>query len=316
MLAPTMVLYGVILGQTSGHDANAVFQALRAGGVAIGGKSIAFPAPLLRDGQTADDERAALRAVAGPGHAVDELLRDSVTAPFVLKLRDETSTHGDPIRLADLWFAIHADLDAIDPSDVARLGEADKPIEAGNMRFVTRLLDDRELAARGIAPADRGPTLREWFTHSSGRLLDRIQVEVTGRSIASRSAGAWVVASRTDPRFDADGADANRWWPIERRAGRDEIGRAHPYSGAASYVKISRLTSAPGALLVEVHLAFEEPRAWFDGAPVLRSKISVIAQDQVRRLRRELARWRAPRRERGARDPVPGRPRAPLAPRP
>jgi hypothetical protein len=42
-------------------------------------------------------------------------------------------------------------------------------------------------------------------------------------------------------------------------------------------------------LLVEAHFAFAEPRAWFDGAPILRSKLSLIAQDQIRRLRRELA---------------------------
>ena len=38
--------------------------------------------------------------------------------------------------------------------------------------------------------------------------------------------------------------------------------------------------------------AFVEPNEWFQGAPILRSKFSVIAQDQIRSLRRELARQR------------------------
>ncbi len=160
------------------------------------------------------------------------------------------------------------------------------------MRFSTRVLDVKQLAARGIATTEPTPTLREWYTHSTGRLLDRIHVEATGRTMASRSASSWVVASRTDPRFGRDETFPNRWWPIERRSGRDQPGLARPYAGGASTIKISRLTSAPGTLLVEVHLAFDEPRAWFDGAPILRSKLSVVAQDQIRRLRRELAKSR------------------------
>ena len=57
-------------------------------------------------------------------------------------------------------------------------------------------------------------------------------------------------------------------------------------------MKVSRLATVPGALLVEAHFAFSEPQAWFDGAPILRSKIGVVAQDQIRGLRRELAKSR------------------------
>ena len=55
-----------------------------------------------------------------------------------------------------------------------------------------------------------------------------------------------------------------------------------------SYAKISRLKEPEGALLVEFHAAFSEPEAWFQGAPILRSKFAPIAQDQIRKLRREL----------------------------
>ena len=63
-----------------------------------------------------------------------------------------------------------------------------------------------------------------------------------------------------------------------------------PYPGGISYTKISRLAFRPSALLVEMHGAFVEPREWFQGGPILRSKFSVVAQDQIRTLRRELAR--------------------------
>ena len=65
--------------------------------------------------------------------------------------------------------------------------------------------------------------------------------------------------------------------------------RARPYEGGMSYAKISRTELKPRAILVEMHMAFVEPDGWFQGAPILRSKFSVVAQDQVRSLRRELA---------------------------
>jgi hypothetical protein len=39
-----------------------------------------------------------------------------------------------------------------------------------------------------------------------------------------------------------------------------------------------------------MHAAFAEPEGWFQGAPILRSKLSVAAQDQIRALRRSLTR--------------------------
>ena len=66
-----------------------------------------------------------------------------------------------------------------------------------------------------------------------------------------------------------------------------------PYAGGISYAKISRVAFQPTALFVEMHVAFVEPDGWFQGAPILRSKFSVAAQDQIRTLRRELAKKRS-----------------------
>ena len=59
-----------------------------------------------------------------------------------------------------------------------------------------------------------------------------------------------------------------------------------------SYAKLSRLREPEGMLLVEFHGAFLEPADWFQGAPYLRSKFAPVAQDQIRRLRRELIKAR------------------------
>jgi hypothetical protein len=268
------------------HARNDVYVSLLREGVTLAGKTITFPMPLLHDGDSPDVERAALRKLAGSDEGVKELLRDSVTAPQILRIHDEKGTDGTIIRVADLWFAVHASLEEIDPGQLGGAREDAKPFEAGNMRFTNHVLTDDELKTRGIVRAD--PKL-EWYTHLAADLLDRIRVEATSRARGSQSKESWVFASRTDHRLDEDAQYPNHWMPVDRQGKAKADAGPKPYPGGASTTKISRLATAPGALLVEGHFAFAEPHAWFDGAPILRSKIALVAQDQIRRLRRELA---------------------------
>jgi hypothetical protein len=157
------------------------------------------------------------------------------------------------------------------------------------MRFSGRRLSADELKQRGITSVDQG---LEWYSHLTGDLLDRIQVDATDHIRGSKGPGSWVFASRTDPRFDDDKQYPNRWLPHRPGSRVEDNAASQRYSGGASTIRISALVSSPGALLVEGHFAFAEPHAWFEGAPILRSKISLVAQDQIRRLRRELAQRR------------------------
>ena len=220
--------------------------------------------------------------LSGSERALADLLRDSVTAPFLLKVRDQKMTDAT-VRIVDLWFVVRGDLASLDPVEVASQASG-KAVEAGNMRFASRLLTDDELKPRGRS-SHRGRDLSRWFVHLEGRLLDRIAVEATNEAVATRTEESMVIAGRTDPVFNSDTTLANRWWTI----GQDgQAGSGQPFRGGLSYAKISRLKQPPGALLVEFHGAFSEPEAWFQGNPILRSKFAPIAQDQIRRLRREL----------------------------
>jgi hypothetical protein len=268
------------------HAANDVYQGLLRDGITLAGTRVALPAPLLHDGDTPDAERAALRKLAGSDSAVQELLRNSVTAPQILRVHDEKGADGTSIRIADLWFAVHARLEEIDPAQLGGRGDDGKPVEAANMRFSGRRLSDDDLKQRGIMRED--PQL-EWYTHSTGDLLDRIHVEATDHVRGTKSAASWVFASRTDPRFDDDQQYSNRWTALRTAGQAKQNAQPMRFPGGASTTRISALVSAPGVLLVEGHFVFAEPYAWFDGAPFLRSKISLVAQDQIRRHRRELA---------------------------
>src|SRR5262249_17145196 len=98
-----------------------------------------------------------------------------------------------------------------------------------------------------------------------------------------------VVAARSDQAFAKAGSNHSGWKPLPAPGSSQAEGSVQPYAGGVSYAKVSRLALKPGALFVEMHAAFVEPNGWFQGAPILRSKFSVVAQDQIRRLRRELA---------------------------
>ena len=164
------------------------------------------------------------------------------------------------------------------------------------MRFESRLLTDVELKPHGLS-SRRAHDLSRWFVHLKGRLLDRIAAEATNEAVATRTGESMVIAGRTHPVFDSDASLANRWWAIGKEG---KAGSGQPYRGGLSYAKISRLKAPQGALLVEFHAVFSEPEAWFHGAPILRSKFAPIAQDQIRKLRRELLKER--------KKPVPPRP--------
>jgi hypothetical protein len=295
MLIPTIFLAACFAGQAKiepPHDQNPVFTKVVNEGIEAGGQTVRLAAPRLVDGQTADVQRAALKEVAGSDRALDELLRDSVTAPFIIKVRDLKTTDAT-IRQADIWFAVHGGLKKVDPArEAARTDQ--KAVEVANMWFQTRLLKADEFRAGGIKLADTGSNGKSWYAHIHAKLLDRIDFEVTNHVVASESSESVVIASATDPSFDNVESLSNGWKSLAPPgSSQADAATRHPYSGGISYAKISRIAFKPGALFVEMHVAFVEPVGWFQGAPILRSKFSVAAQDQIRSLRRELAKQRS-----------------------
>ena len=291
MLFPSLWISLILTYQPNSNPTpNPVFRDLIERGVEANGVSVPLPAPSLADGQNAEVSRAVLRSVAGDDRAVENLIRDSVSAPFVLKTRDVKA--GDAtIRVGDLWFIVWADLGEIDLNRV--FGKTDESsVEAGNMKFTTKVLTLRELGARKLDRLPEQPDRIEWYTAQTGRLLDRITVSSTDRVVSTRTKDSITVAAATARSFDADPEFPNRWSSISRVGNSEKLGSPQTYPGGGSYVKMTRLPASPGALFVEVHFAFVEPTPWFAGNPILRSKLSLICQDQIRQLRREISKRR------------------------
>ena len=273
------------------HSDNPVYSTLQSDGADFAGVHVAFPTPLHVAGMSAEDERVALKRLVGSDRSLAEFTRDSVSAPFILKTRDETAAGRGVVRIAALWFVVRASLDDINPAAADPSTSGGKTVEAGNMRFGATRIEPNDLATRALSPAG-GKEAHEWYVHLTSRLLDRIHVEATDRIVATKAGGSWFVGSITDAKFNADKTFPNRWHALKRQGAGAAAGADEVYVGSAAAVTISRLASVENALLIESHFAFFEPNAWFDGAPVLRSKIGVVAQDRIRRLRRDLAKSR------------------------
>jgi hypothetical protein len=289
----TILLATLLAGQTQiepAHAQNSVYKLVLDDGLESGDQKVTLAKPRLVDGQDADSQRTALREVAGSDRALDDLLRDSVTAPYIIKVRDLKSS-GATIRLADVWFVVYSELKQVDFGQEASRTDQ-KEVEVANMWFQTRLLSENDLRAAAIKAAPVASGQHQWYSHVHAKLLDRIDFEVTNLIVASQSPDSIVVASRTDPAFAKTTSLANSWNSISREGTAKAESTPKLYEGGMSYAKISRLAIKPGAVLVELHMAFVEPDGWFQGAPILRSKFSVAAQDQIRTLRRELAKKR------------------------
>jgi hypothetical protein len=290
MLIQTLFLAACCAGQVKiepVHAQNSVLMSVLDHGLDAGGKPvIRLPPPRFMDGQTANEQRAALREIAGSDGATDELLRNSVTAPFIIKVHDAQATEAT-IRSADCWFVVYGDLKQIDPArDLAGTGQ--KEIEVANMWVQNRILTADEIRGAGIKPAEASSGSSVFYGHVHAKLLDRIEFEMTNRVVVSQSSESLVIASMTDPAIAKSETLASGWKLLNMPDSARQ-----PYAGSISYAKISRSELKPGALLVEMHVAFVEPTAWFQGAPILRSKFSIVAQSQIRALRRELAKKRA-----------------------
>lgn len=259
---------------------NHLFRELTERGVGLAeGRNTAMPKPTLPDGLDAAAQRKIVETLASDaGIDFDEFTRNSVVARFVQRLDDVQPPLADgSIRRLDVWFVVHGDLDKLsDKSFLDRMGASSgkegggKPIEAS------------ELAKRGIAFSEADAKSIA-FGHLTAKVMNRVELRMTGQSQFSRNAESVVVASKIDDKFLGDADYPNQWRHLDE-------GDAKPvaYRGGGYYLKVTPLHEPKGAMLVESHSLFVEPTAWFGGANTLRSKLPAVVESQVRAFRREL----------------------------
>jgi hypothetical protein len=267
------------------EDQNPLFKGLLETGLDIGdGKRAKFPAPSMPDGLDGAKQTAVIKGLIGADYTYDEFTRKAIPAPYLMKIRDiNPSDPKAPARAVDVWFVAYGDFKLLDDDKFL-----DKLTNSGRGGGKSGTLDKAALAKRNIAikPED---AKREGYGHFEFDFLEKVRLNGVGRAMWSRNGESVVTAGEIDPRFAGDKEYPNQWRSIIKEGGQVKIGDPHPWSGAGMYLKITKLAEPAGAVFVEQHIIFAEPTGWFGGENLLRSKLPLAVQDNVRSTRKEFA---------------------------
>lgn len=242
--------------------------------------------PLMADGLDAAGQLAVLEKVAGKRYTVRDITAKSGTAPHIYAIRKIPKAGADAPREigVDVSFVAHGSLDAVADRDF--LENLHKRSKERRIHILTAAeLDKRKLTAESSKQRD------ESYSHGVFLVLERVELQAALHTIVTRQADSLLATSRIDPRFDKDADFPNQWRKITvDEEGQRKFGPAEPYPGAHGYMKITRLHEPKGALFIEYHLIYTEPKGWFGGADPLTTKLPAIIQSEVRDFRRELSR--------------------------
>jgi hypothetical protein len=256
------------------------------------GSSVKLPPPTMGDGLDDDGQRAALDKIADANHPISELARKSIVAPFVLTIRSiKTPAGQSPARAVDAWFIAYGDWDTIQSREfLDGLAKRSEQRSADGQLTQSGLLEEAALAKRKIeARAKEGQ--EERYFHATLSLFDKVEISGTRYALLTRKPDSFLAAATIDPRFNDDEEYPNYWRSMVRDLDNPQkvtFGPRHVYTSAGFYGKVTRLSNPAGAIFLEYHLVFEEPQGWFKGANLLRSKLPLLMQEEVRNFRRKL----------------------------
>ncbi|HMO37330.1 MAG TPA: hypothetical protein PKA06_14930, partial [Gemmatales bacterium] len=223
------------------------------------------------------EQRQVVEKLPGRHQEVEEMLRLSPVAPFAVKFQDIPTGLADyPAKRIDLAFVTPGTLDKLARTDV--LG-----------RLLNSGRTDAQITPLG-EPAQA--TENRGQAHVALPLMDRVLLEGTMQTMWTRNSHSLILAGQLDPQFTSHAQYPNRWRLLQRDAeGKlQPLPASQPYEAVGYYFKFTNLAGMEDALLVEAHLLFAEPAAWFDGANLLRSKLPMVLQTKIRAFRRDLMR--------------------------
>ena len=255
-------------------------------GIVIDGdQACVVPKPSLHAGQDAESRQKVLDDLAG-GRGWKSFRRRSVVAPVEIDVKYIKDSEGNRIgHQAHSAFIVHAPLQSLKDRELMQqvFGEPNDDQEAEDFAVAEFPVED--LQKYGIEVVGE----HESYGTIQVPLLKRVIVRGVIQTQRSVTDDQVVITWQIDPRFTGGPGGRNTWAPIERDDfGKKLEGKPQPYQGAGGYMCVTRLNEVPNACLVESHLVLHEPKQWFRGSNVLRSKLPLIMQESARSFRRKL----------------------------
>ena len=267
------------------EDQNPLFKRLTTDGLDVGGKAkTKFVTPVLPDGLDGAKQTAIIKELIKADYAYDEFTRDSVVGPQLLKIGDVAdSDKKTPGRTVDVYFIAYGEFKRLeDDKFLDKLLSSAKGSSGGK----GGPLEAKDLAPRKIE-IKKEDEKRESYGTVEFDFLEKVRLNATGHAMWSRNKESVLAAAEIDPRFLGDKDFPNQWRSIVKEGGQVKIGEPNPWSGAAMYVKVTKLAEPAGAMFVEQHVVFTEPAGWFGGENLLRSKLPLAVPQNVRTMRQE-----------------------------
>jgi hypothetical protein len=273
-------------------EENPVFQQLIEKGVPVpDGTLVKLPPPTLTEGMDAAAQRAAIGQVAQPAHTADDLLQNSNAAPLAMQIQALKTIAGrSHVEQVEFWFVAYGDWETMNSAEFLQSVLKTVEQQSKDNRVATSgSLTPAQLAARHIAQPPAVTGLEQSWFYTTFSLFGKVQVSSTRHTATTREPNMSILAGVVDPRFVGDAEFPDQWRPMTHDdSGQLQIGAAVPYTSAGFYLKVTRLIEPAGAALIEYHMVFDEPLGWFGGANLLRSKLPLVVQDEVRNFRRRL----------------------------
>jgi hypothetical protein len=272
-----MILTTTSLAQTT---TNPIFEKLSKEGIVAADGSVAtVPPPVMADGLSAADQRKAIDSISEGNKNFQSLTNKGVNSPYVLKISDVKPTKGQSktIRLVEFYFVIHADMKRLEEESFLK-GQTENREKPEDQEEETKVsgeeIKPEELKSLGISVA-AGDNPPERYYQGTFPLFGRVRVEGVGHSYYTKNENSSIAASILVPDFAKDQKYAARWIPLTRdeKTGKRVEGKPQSYAGAGAYTKATILAEPKGAVFVEQHILFDEPKGWFNGANLLRSKL-------------------------------------------
>lgn len=291
---------------------NSLFGQLIERGIEVGtsAQAVKLPEPSLAGGLSGPEQKNAIERLVSKKYSYDQFVRKSAVAPFLLEIQSlgdggrqlgksptkKDGLEGHPpkgteekkagrVQQIDLWFVAYGSLQTV--SDKNLLGELAGSNRSSQAR--SEPLTDDELRARELHVRD-SDDWKESYYRIELPVLDKVQVSGILHAATTRGDGVALAAALLDPGLAEDAEYPAQWRPMVRGAsGKTKPGEPQSYAGLGGYCRVTELQEPAGAMLIECHLIFDEPHAWFNGTNLLRSKLPLVIQDSVRTFRRKLA---------------------------
>jgi hypothetical protein len=270
-------------------EENAIFNDLMKKGVTLSdGTKAELPKVVMEDGLSAAAQQKVMEGVLVDPKRLASFRSGGPNDWFELKIQGKPATQQgqSSARNLDLYYVANGRLETI-----ADKGFIKGAMGGGGNNF--HILTDQELKTAGMEAAADTAMKRERYAHAKMDLFNMAVVAATGQGISVQNKDSVLIAFRLDPKFKGDKSFPNEWKGITRDAtGQKVETNPQAYEGAGGYMKITRVVGSPKPqVFIEYHLVFDEPFGWFQGKPVLTSKLPTKIDADVKSFRRDILKF-------------------------